>query len=517
MSPSRFMVAPALLGGISVLTPGEKSSLSPLRIPNPTELTPDQQTLLKSIGLLGATGLSEDGRLLLGALSEATAFARLRVSTSTGFLDEAVYFNGESSQTVNISNTPEGLTLIYPGDIDAVLARVSEFTGTSSRPACPWSVELPPLEGLVLAGLLDMRRKAVIRALIDNQAVNPPPSDSQSVSAAINGLLGNAQWFAATVQNVCGLTGAPAPVQVQAALASLDGKHWVWQQAGNYFPLTEALQAADRFLLTGSLLSLDLGHANSQGRAAFSRVAWLQSSVSEMFQIAQTVNQVRLETVTPAAALEKIRYYLTQAEALPVPPLDQVELAVAIQAGLGAGQIFPLGEETVMGRSEQANIRILDAGASRRHSVIRRLDQGYQVTDAGSTNGTYLNGQLLTIPIWLKAGDVISIGETRILVIRAGSTPPAPVGEPIIFANEDSNPIPLEPPEQPGPVPAPFVAEIFDPPVSVEPVSVPVPVPSVPPVEPEEPEPAKDQCPRCSSAITPGARFCGNCGFRLID
>ena len=531
MSPSRFMIDPSLLGGISALASGDKSPLSPLRIPNPTELTPNQRNTLEGIGLLKEGELSEAGRLLLGALNEASSFARLRLSTPGGFLDEAVYFSGASAQTACISNTPEGLVLAFPGDVDPLLTRLSEFTGSSARPANPWSVELPPLEALVLAGLLDLRRKAVIRALLDNQAVTPPPSDPQSVSTALAGLLENPQWFAATVQNVCGLTGAPAAAQVQAALEALVGKQRVWQQTGNYFPLPEAIQAADRFLMTGILLSLDLGRANSQGRAAFSRIGWLQSGVSEMFQVAQADHQVRLEIVSPAAALEKIRYYLTTADALPAPPLEWVELAVAIQTGLGAGKVFPLGEETVIGRSEQAEIHILDVRASRRHSVIRRLDQGYQLTDAGSTNGTYLNEQFLTDPVWLKEGDVISIGETRMMIIRAGSPQEAPVpavSERTVFANEVQRPTPPEPAIQPEPIPeapftlpaAAFPSQSVEPPVAPlhpAPVTYPEPPPPATSLLPEEPKPAGKLCPSCGNAAAPGTRFCGTCGFKLMD
>ena len=507
-----------MLGGISALIPGEKSPLSPLHIPNPTELTFEQQNSLASSGLLQDGRLDEAAHRLLTTLGAATAFSRLRLSSPGGFLDEAIYFGEDGAETVQISNGPDGLTLASPGDAETLLARASEFTGSSARPVAPWAVELPPLEGLVLAGLLDLRRKAVIRALIDNQPVMPPPSDGQSIAAAINGLLGNAQWLAATVQNVCGLAGTPAPVQVQSALESLDGKHMVWQQGGNYFPLPEALQTADRFLITSTLLSLDLGHANSQGRVAFSRAAWLQSGVAEMLEIAQTVHQVRLETIPPSAVLEKVRYSLTHAGALPAPPLDVVELAVTIQVGVGAGQMFPLGHETVLGRSDQAQIRILDARASRQHALIRRLEQGYQVYDAGSTNGTTLNNQLLTGPAWLKEGDVIGIGETRILVLRAGATPPPPTGDRTVVAVESVPPEPLQIPEPDSPempqepVPAEMPEPLSEPRFeSAPPEPLETPEPSAPP------SPAMDHCPRCGNVTSPGARFCGTCGFRLIE
>src|SRR6185369_8881049 len=60
----------------------------------------------------------------------------------------------------------------------------------------------------------------------------------------------------------------------------------------------------------------------------------------------------------------------------------------------GDGRSYPLSiGSTVIGRGDQANLRLPDVGISRRHA---RLDfDGAQVvlTDLGSTNGTMVNGQ----------------------------------------------------------------------------------------------------------------------------
>ncbi|MEN9936778.1 MAG: hypothetical protein RLZZ387_3357 [Chloroflexota bacterium] len=54
--------------------------------------------------------------------------------------------------------------------------------------------------------------------------------------------------------------------------------------------------------------------------------------------------------------------------------------------------------------------------ASRNHAIISRAGDAYTVTDIGSTNGTLLNGQLLTAnqPQRLRPGDRIKIGEVEI-------------------------------------------------------------------------------------------------------
>jgi hypothetical protein len=78
------------------------------------------------------------------------------------------------------------------------------------------------------------------------------------------------------------------------------------------------------------------------------------------------------------------------------------------------GRVYPLSVgSTVIGRGDQANLRLPDVGISRRHA---RLDfDGGQViiTDLGSTNGTSVNGQRISA-VALNPGDMIQIGTTTL-------------------------------------------------------------------------------------------------------
>jgi hypothetical protein len=58
-------------------------------------------------------------------------------------------------------------------------------------------------------------------------------------------------------------------------------------------------------------------------------------------------------------------------------------------------------------------------GVSRRHALIRRTAEGYEILDLGSTNGTWLNKRRLTPekPYPLKNGAQISLGRLQIFVI----------------------------------------------------------------------------------------------------
>lgn len=83
---------------------------------------------------------------------------------------------------------------------------------------------------------------------------------------------------------------------------------------------------------------------------------------------------------------------------------------VAIDGPL-LGQRFPVGGPLEIGR-EGTGIRLaFDANASRRHASVAPAMTGVAVTDLGSTNGTFVNGQRVSQAA-AALGDLIKIGST---------------------------------------------------------------------------------------------------------
>jgi pSer/pThr/pTyr-binding forkhead associated (FHA) protein len=77
------------------------------------------------------------------------------------------------------------------------------------------------------------------------------------------------------------------------------------------------------------------------------------------------------------------------------------------------GQVHELDSRSLaVGRGADNDIALGDDFASARHARIEPRRDGVWVSDAGSTNGTYVNGAKLSQPHRLKPGDVIRIGST---------------------------------------------------------------------------------------------------------
>jgi two-component system cell cycle response regulator len=88
---------------------------------------------------------------------------------------------------------------------------------------------------------------------------------------------------------------------------------------------------------------------------------------------------------------------------------------VVVLAGESVGRTFRIErEETTIGRSEEAPIRLHDEGVSRRHARIVRVGSDVWLEDLGSANGTRVNGEAIERRR-LQDGDKINIGGRTVL------------------------------------------------------------------------------------------------------
>ena len=64
---------------------------------------------------------------------------------------------------------------------------------------------------------------------------------------------------------------------------------------------------------------------------------------------------------------------------------------LVVKRGPNAGSRFQLDKDVVSaGRHPQSDIFLDDVTVSRRHAEFRRTSEGYEVSDVGSLNGTYV-------------------------------------------------------------------------------------------------------------------------------
>jgi pSer/pThr/pTyr-binding forkhead associated (FHA) protein len=82
------------------------------------------------------------------------------------------------------------------------------------------------------------------------------------------------------------------------------------------------------------------------------------------------------------------------------------------------GAVFSLDAVTTLGRDVNNTILVDDSFASTEHAVLTFRGRAWYVEDLGSTNGTYVNGNLVD-RVWpVRFGDELQVGQVRLRLER---------------------------------------------------------------------------------------------------
>jgi pSer/pThr/pTyr-binding forkhead associated (FHA) protein len=84
-----------------------------------------------------------------------------------------------------------------------------------------------------------------------------------------------------------------------------------------------------------------------------------------------------------------------------------------VRSGPRAGERIELVAELVVGR-ENADVTVGDEEVSRRHLAVRPHEDGVELEDLGSTNGTFVDGARLSAVVVVSSSARVILGETEL-------------------------------------------------------------------------------------------------------
>ncbi|MFF2372045.1 FHA domain-containing protein [Agromyces sp. NPDC058110] len=171
-----------------------------------------------------------------------------------------------------------------------------------------------------------------------------------------------------------------------------------------------------------TLLVLQLGFLLLLWAFIFAIVYALRSDL-----FGQRVRKLQPEAATssPASAFPAAAPAAAAAAAAPTSPVSRPAAPAAtpssgdgpmklvITSGQKAGTEFPLGrDEITIGRSSDSAIIIRDDYTSTHHARMMLWNGQWMLQDLDSTNGTFLNGARVTVPVQIPLGATIKVGAT---------------------------------------------------------------------------------------------------------
>jgi pSer/pThr/pTyr-binding forkhead associated (FHA) protein len=101
--------------------------------------------------------------------------------------------------------------------------------------------------------------------------------------------------------------------------------------------------------------------------------------------------------------------------------------SLVITSGTGLARQIPIPfKGIVLGRDARLGPPFsMDEFVSRNHVWVRRRGDGVEVTDLGSSNGTYVNGTRVRAPTRMQDSDMLRIGRIHLKLAWPGEMDPA--------------------------------------------------------------------------------------------
>ncbi|HEX3272120.1 MAG TPA: FHA domain-containing protein [Ktedonobacterales bacterium] len=167
----------------------------------------------------------------------------------------------------------------------------------------------------------------------------------------------------------------------------------------------------------GQAYLLDRGSLNGTRRNAQKVRGLVALEDGDILQFGVRCYRFALLAPTGADALEETRKVAASSASHPL----NAPLALVGETGALAGRRWELIEKTTrIGRDPAAAIIVQDSSVSRFHAQITRQASGYYLADLESSNGTQVNGEPVSEPHRIVAGDVLRFGE---VVFRCEGVP----------------------------------------------------------------------------------------------
>jgi pSer/pThr/pTyr-binding forkhead associated (FHA) protein len=114
---------------------------------------------------------------------------------------------------------------------------------------------------------------------------------------------------------------------------------------------------------------------------------------------------------------------------------------IEVISGVRSERLDLVADRSTIGKAVENDVSLADdATASHLHAVLERFAAGWCVTDLGSSNGTWVNGERIWTSRRLRNGDEIRVGQTRMIfrdpLTAGGAVTEAEIAPPALTPRE---------------------------------------------------------------------------------
>ena len=281
-----------------------KNEMSVLNGIDSKELSEVEKEELASEKILDSEGkISKDVQTSIDILANPYGVVKYTFTGGVGVYEQSLSFDDTFSKHVQMILTNEYAEIDDNANINDIIEVMEDFVGKSNIKSLNISYKLNNTEALVIAAMLDMERKAILRAFVDESVYAHNSYNVNVIWRMVNSTNPSIQWFVYLINEVIGKHDTLTQNQVQEAIKNLIDKGIIVAKGSQYVLSEEFLILSNRMIVIDDVISVQTYKQENDG-VINSGFTCIQAGVHDLLLLDYDGNEISFETITSTRLIE---------------------------------------------------------------------------------------------------------------------------------------------------------------------------------------------------------------------
>ncbi len=289
----------------------QKNDMSILNSFNNKELTEANKIFLNEAGIIDKDGnIREEQKEALEILSNPQALVKLMFTGGVNKYEHTISYDKSYDKYLSFTTAQDYYTIDTETSYTDITKIVEDFVGKSNLKSLNFNQKLSMQEALVAAAMIDMERRAILRAFVDELPHSSNSYTFNMIWRMVHSSNASIQWFVYCFSEVIGEHITLRQEQLKQILEQLVIKELIIEKDRQYH-LSDALcQLANRMIVIDNVLAIETIGAGKDNKKNSAGFTCMQAGIHDLLVVDYDGSEVVIETISSAALLENIKNFL---------------------------------------------------------------------------------------------------------------------------------------------------------------------------------------------------------------
>ncbi len=288
-----------------------KNKLSPLNRFTSKNYSDDDKRNLSKIGIIDSEGnLIQTVQPVMNILSNPYAVVKLSFTGGAGIFEHNINYDNTFQNHVTLTITPNDFCIDDEANPQSILHILQDFIGVSNLKSINITGRFNVSEAMVIASILDIERRASLRAFVDEVPFNHNCYSANLIWRITNSTSSSIQWFVSIINDILGEHVTLSLQQVQEGINGLVEKGVMKKTGEQYQLIGDMALLPGRMIIIDNILSIHMSKLDEKKNIVSMGFTCIQSGVHDLLFVDYDGNEIVLESITSVGLLDCLEQFL---------------------------------------------------------------------------------------------------------------------------------------------------------------------------------------------------------------